>query len=866
MKKLSVSCLPAVASIVRSTKFIGLLAKAGALCFVLGAPFAYGAGAPNPRGVRAAPQTPRAEKTAPEITNRTAATRTVSRSATVGARTPAIAPPQQSRSAVAARSATAPVAASSARSASVSRSATPARAATAVFGDLSKLGTGYNNCREAYNTCMDQFCAAANDTYRRCICSEKFRDFGDMEAALDQAKTMLQSFADNNLEAVNLTAAEVGAMQTATAGEAAMRTDKSAAAKMLDEIGDLLSGKKKPSQAQQPTRLDFSNLMNFGSAIDDIWGGGSDDMFGGGGRGKDLTALEGKALYDEVDRQCSSMAQAQCENAATLQMVRSAYGLVISQDCQAYSKKIDGMKEQVAQKVREANKMLRDARLEEYRTHNSASVNECIGKVQADILHEYACGPNFKRCLDFTGLYINQTTGEPIYSPLLFNLANQIKLENPNAPENKAFLNGLDAFRNRARESLDSCRDDANAVWDAFKRQALIEIAQAQDRKLEEIKMTCVTTMKECYDTIGGQLKDFDDTTSQRSGAVGARATRAMCADKVAACANLYANPNDMNCKKVDSNTIGNLRSSDAATNLCGLKELLAFVSTVDTVRIAEGCDAALESYIEEICAPASGDSENSVPYGCRLISPGKLEANLQTYAKTFCLGDPDATLDPATISAVTKAMDSLRAELGDQLQNICNDLNGVWIMHPDSAQELANKSKSRKLEIEPVFAGQVYGGLAKLKETVSLWAAGLMETGASVARLDKYEAMAVQAAERAAMVNKPIYGAVAARGAVTPANAARAAQDLSVQYAARATDSPQSGGTTDRSIGWGLCVVNTVMVSCQIADEIVGGQGLAHMDPSGTRCILDSSYAQEACKILPGGTWVASTGQCFIK
>ena len=84
------------------------------------------------------------------------------------------------RGATVSRSATANVA----RGATVSRSATNnvragmnvansglaragARArATAVFTDISKIGGGYAACREAYATCMDQFCANANDTYR----------------------------------------------------------------------------------------------------------------------------------------------------------------------------------------------------------------------------------------------------------------------------------------------------------------------------------------------------------------------------------------------------------------------------------------------------------------------------------------------------------------------------------------------------------------------------------------------------------------------------------------------------------------------------------------------------------------------------
>ena len=105
--------------------------------------------------------------------------------------------------------------------------------ATAVFDDVSKIGGGYAQCREAYATCMDQFCAKANDTYRRCFCSARFTEFRDIEDALDQARILLQQFEDNNLNAVDKTAAEVDAMYSATVGEAAIKNDTSGAAKLL---------------------------------------------------------------------------------------------------------------------------------------------------------------------------------------------------------------------------------------------------------------------------------------------------------------------------------------------------------------------------------------------------------------------------------------------------------------------------------------------------------------------------------------------------------------------------------------------------------------------------------------------------------
>ena len=116
--------------------------------------------------------------TTPTRTGGVAAQKTAVRSATV-ARSGAVA-----RSAAAATGAkkSARNAANVNHAAGLARAASIARA-TAVFNDVSKIGGGYSKCRDAYATCMDQFCANANDTYRRCYCSARFTEFRDTEYA-----------------------------------------------------------------------------------------------------------------------------------------------------------------------------------------------------------------------------------------------------------------------------------------------------------------------------------------------------------------------------------------------------------------------------------------------------------------------------------------------------------------------------------------------------------------------------------------------------------------------------------------------------------------------------------------------------------
>ncbi|MCM1294351.1 MAG: hypothetical protein NC311_02210 [Muribaculaceae bacterium] len=595
------------------------------------------------------------------------------------------------------RSATAQNVGSSARSATSSVSRAGMARATAVFDDVSKMGTGYSTCRDAYATCMDQLCAKANDTYRRCFCSARFTEFRDTEAALDEAKTLLMQFEDNNLNAVDKTAAEVNAMYSATVGEAAIKKDTSAAQKTLNEIGELLSGKKKAtSSTSSSTSLGILSL-DFTADVDDIWSGdGSDSLFGNLGGTVDLSQLEGAELYNQANAQCLKIVADSCGDKAVLNMAKSSYSILISQDCNAYEKKVESQRESVKQTVRTAEKYLREARLEEYRTHNSADVNECIAKVKNAITADTACGENYKKCLDYTGAYVD-INGNAVPSQRLFELENLITLGGASAGtdllgQNPQFNSFLDEKRMFATTALDTCRDMADIVWTEFKRSALIEIAQAQDALIENTKSTCVATMKECYDTQSDGLKSFDDTTAQAAGALSAYAAKSMCQAKVTACASLYGDTDgcsfDGNGKLVTAN--------DASGKRCGLTALLNYVDTVDSVRVAEGCATAIDNYVKDLCTPTAGTM--GFPWNCRTKEMGNagdvsfkaganasVADNIRNFAVQNCSDPTAGTNDYASLplqtqTQVEKAINDIREQLEYQLMETCENLDGYWM------------------------------------------------------------------------------------------------------------------------------------------------------------------------------------------
>ncbi len=607
------------------------------------------------------------------------------------------------RSAAPARSAINNVARSGADVSHVSRAANSR--ATAVFSDISKIGGGYAACRDAYATCMDQFCANANDTYRRCYCSDKFTEFRDTELALDEAKRLLLQFQDNNLNAVDKTAAEVDAMYTATVGEAAIKTDVSGAQSVLNEIGDLLSGKKAVSKESSASALGLMDV-DFGMDMEDIWSGASSSVFGGNDT-VNLAELEGKKLYKSANDQCLEVVASACENDAVLNMATSSYNIMITQDCNAYEKKVNTQRKGVEDTVRQAEKYLREARLAEYRAHNSADVNECIAKVRNAITQDMACGANYSRCLDYSGAYINSVTGQPIYSPRLFKLTEMIKLDGSAdvLGQNSEFNKFLEEKRKFAATALDSCRDQADIVWNEFKRSALIEIAQAQDEKIEEVKNTCVDTMAECYDTQSGALKNFSDDTAVAAGAVSAYAARQMCADKVLTCAALYG---DTSGCRIGND--GKVTSSN--DNKCGLKALLDFVDTVDTIKINDSCVAAIQENINEVCTPSSGDGK--YPSACFNKSKADITGMVNKRAAIICdVADFSGLANglTATITAtINGAIDRIQDDIEYALEAACTEQNGVWYSRGVVDEELADDILPA-LEPESLFYNKVFGG-----------------------------------------------------------------------------------------------------------------------------------------------------------
>lgn len=478
------------------------------------------------------------------------------------------------------------------------KTSTVSRAATTT----KTFGVGYNSCRDAYFTCMDQFCATADDAYRRCMCSSRLSEIKSKKLALNTAADQIQNFKDLNIEVIPKTAAQVNAMLNASEGEfaASIAKDTSDSAQKLAGIGAVLSGTKSKS-------LSTAGTLDIAGDINAIWA--TTDL----ASGVNIANLTGEALYNAVHSQCSNLVADHCESKSTLNMVIAAYGMYIENDCTLLSNALGKQKTSADATIRETEREMNQARLDNYNAHNSTSINDCVAKVRSDLTRDNACGNNYIHCLDVSGLYLNKTTGEPIYTADFYQLETMLSLSGDilTNQTNRLLVAELNRKRSFAEKSLSTCQDLADEVWDEFVRQAVTEIYQGQQARIRQVKDECLEVVNKCYDKQTASLRDFSNTKEQLTLGSQLELSEQLCKEKLDACSNLYGGGTD------------------------GMRELVTTMYNITSQKIAQNCLASLKEYATNICAVPPSDTLHAYPYACRVYAPGE-----QKYAMNWnCQG-----------------------------------------------------------------------------------------------------------------------------------------------------------------------------------------------------------------------------------
>ena len=356
---------------------------------------------------------------------------------------------------------------------------------------------------------------------------------------MQDAATQLARF-NEELDTVGMTAAQAGAMRTATEGENALADDRSAAANLLNAIMSAIRGEDSNigGRNQQLNPISLSINLDSGFGLMD---------------GQAIASHDGANLYTAVYGRCREAVRSACTD-RSLQRAVTAYLMTIEQDCNTLQTQVDNARRTLSGGVRESGAMLELARVQNRRHLNQNDMTACLREVEQAVQTDQVCGRNYRKCLD-NGQFIDVNTGRPFEGVVefyrlasLLTFADNISLADQRLariPSNREFVQNFERrVRQFAEPVLNTCVEIRDDVWAAFLDKALLEIYYAQTSKVNEIRQGCMDFVSACF--MGGEQSltaamsalTSDTTTNQPDFLA---ATGAVCDRYVAACNNMFS-------------------------------------------------------------------------------------------------------------------------------------------------------------------------------------------------------------------------------------------------------------------------------------------------------------------------------------
>lgn len=406
-----------------------------------------------------------------------------------------------------------------------SRSATTARSASTPMATIDTVQSrNFSACRDVFYECMDEFCANKDSTLKRCACSARVHDFDKTKEQLSAVEDKLLDFSQRLLT-VSMDKEDALVLNTATEGEIAYAVDDtSKSKKMLDDIAKKLNASFDNNNFDQNLNA-ISLSLNTDAAFDNI-----DSMMGAS-----TTTKSGTELYRAALPVCREMAAEICSG-DDLDIAESSYQMAIAQDCNTVAKSYETQNEQARAKIKESSALLDMSRLNVHQERNSDDILTCKSKMLEMLTDTTVCSTDMSKCLDYTGQYIDPTTGQAFLTTNLAELGNL--LQRPDADStwtktttNREFVLFLQSKKVYLEPAMESCQDISTFVWDAFIEDALAQIKLAQDAKLEQARQSCTTLTTQCLDAANKTITDFDARALSIFGVKADVTVNAMCAD-----------------------------------------------------------------------------------------------------------------------------------------------------------------------------------------------------------------------------------------------------------------------------------------------------------------------------------------------
>ncbi len=340
-----------------------------------------------------------------------------------------------------------------------------------VIGTGTKVSAAAKNiivsdeCREKYEGCMDSFCMLDNDTGGRCLCSNKNKELDAILAEienLDQQSYQMATFGVERIE---------------------MGDDADIAIQNATNVANSISNPESEKNKTARKALDLS-------AWDIVAGNHENENIFGDAAG--IENLTGDALHSYVMNLCTEQIP---ECAGEIGILKMMYTQQIRSDCTAYENSLKQQKQSSAQKLAAAERALREAALEQYRSANKYDLGQCTVQFKKCMQTTGGCGEDFSNCASVVAMDNTNTRKSTSSKIKTYKIQGEIT----NIEISASTYDTLAGKKPLCESVTKSCITVADQVWDTFLRDIAPQVKNAELIAEDKARQDCIGNISSCF-------------------------------------------------------------------------------------------------------------------------------------------------------------------------------------------------------------------------------------------------------------------------------------------------------------------------------------------------------------------------------
>ncbi len=264
-------------------------------------------------------------------------------------------------------------------------------------------------CQTQYANCMDEYCNILDEDMGRCSCSNNIKNYSKTSEALETANSALQDVAQQ-IQYIGLSAKDIETLFSETEAEVALsvNSDSSQLKNDLDKIKKMIVEVKAPKSSSAVTdgiSVDLTGIINvdFNSSaldLDSILTNDTSNI-------SSISNQRGATLYKSATSRCKANILSYCKGQGINEsIVTNSYDLKIDKDCLSYEKFLEESNKNMSNTIRNAENVLRKARLMVRQNANTYDLRGCVTALDECMRSDFVCGSDYENCLDPSGKYI----------------------------------------------------------------------------------------------------------------------------------------------------------------------------------------------------------------------------------------------------------------------------------------------------------------------------------------------------------------------------------------------------------------------------------------------------------------------------